>query len=81
MSNVKRTASGFRTIRAVGGPSRPHNRDLVTITSVPNWMRAVWAEEARNPRTGPPMTSEEKKQIDENDGSIFEGGEKDFSWL
>jgi hypothetical protein len=49
---------------------------MVTITSVPNWMRAVWAEEARNPRTGPPMTSEEKKQIDENDGSIVEGGKK-----
>jgi hypothetical protein len=44
-------------------------------------MRAVWAEEGRNPRTAQPMTSEEKKQIDENDGSIFEGGEKDYPWL
>ena len=35
-------------------------------------MRQLWAEEGKNPRTGLPMTQEEKQQIDDNDGSIYE---------
>jgi hypothetical protein len=67
----------FRTIRAVGGPPRPSQGEIVAITAVPGWMRVLWAEEGRNPRTGLPMTEEDQKQIDENDGSIFDPAVKE----
>jgi hypothetical protein len=49
---------------------------MLTIISVPMWMRQVWASEGHNPRTGLPMTEAEQKQIEDIDGSIYEDGEK-----
>jgi hypothetical protein len=45
-------------------------------------MREMWVREGKIPRTGLPMTQEEKQQIEDNDGSIIDPGEQeDYDFL
>ena len=62
----------FRT-KMSNGQYRREKPGTVVSTGTPQWMRELWRMEGRDPRTGQPMTQEEKQQIDENDGSIVEG--------
>ena len=56
----------------------------VFTASLPvNWMREMWAAEGKNPRTGLPLKPQEKQEIEDNKGSVYqeEGEEEEYDFI